>query len=222
MKGIEEQSKQVALALLRIKAVSIAAAHEPFVFASGLRSPMYCDNRITLAYPHIRDTITDAFAHYATHQAVTPDVVVGVATAGIAHAAWLAQRLGLPMAYVRSKTKGYGRQRRIEGRLEPGQHSVVVEDLVTTGSSSLEAVEAVYQTTGRTPEAVYCIFTYNHPGVRQKFAAAQSPLIAICDLDLLLTVAQAATLLSGPELKTVRHFQQDPLGWSHRYITSGR
>ena len=219
MKGGAELSHQIALELLRIKAVSFAAS-EPFVFASGMRSPMYCDNRLTLGYPPVREMIADAFEQQVRLLETMPDAVAGVATAGIAHAAWLAQRLNLPLAYVRPKAKGYGRNRQIEGRLESGQRTIVLEDLVTTGNSSLHAVTAVQEATGRVPESVMCIFTYDRPGVREKFTEKGVPLVAICDLGVLLHVAQAESLLSAEELSALRSFQQDPVAWSSRYVPS--
>jgi len=125
------RARQLAADLLTIEAVKLAP-DDPFTWASGLRSPIYCDNRLTLAYPRMRRLITDGFKAMLERQGWDPDVIVGTATAGIPHAAWLAGDLNLPMAYVRSKAKEHGRGNRIEGVVQPGQHVLVVEDLIST------------------------------------------------------------------------------------------
>ena len=209
-------SQQIAIELLRIKAVVISPKN-PFVLSSGMRCPMYCDNRLTLSYPRLRTMITDAFEQEVRRRDLIPDTIVAVATAGIAHAAFLAQRLEVPMVYVRSKHKGYGRQNQIEGVLKPNQRTLVLEDLVMSGESSLRVVSVVHKVTGRLPEAVFSIFTYDIPGVREAFASAGSPLISISDLGVLLHGALAFNLLTEPELDALRSFQNDPDEWSDRF-----
>ena len=145
-----------------------------------------------------------------------PDVIVGVATAGIPHAALLAQHLRMPMAYVRSKAKGYGLQRQIEGKLATGQRTIIIEDLVFTGSSSLHVVDVVRRATGRKPEAVLCIFTYGVPGVSRKFMTAGTPVEALCNLDSLLEVARDQSVLSPQQVEALKSFQQDPWTWSKK------
>ncbi|MDX1532535.1 MAG: orotate phosphoribosyltransferase, partial [Rhodothermales bacterium] len=142
--------EQIAEDLLRIGAV-VLRPDEPFTWASGLRAPIYCDNRLTLAYPRVRRRITDGLV--ALLDGVTVDAVAGVATAGIPQAALVAERLGLPMAYVRAEAKGHGRQNRIEGQVKPGQEVVVVEDLLSTGGSAVSAAEALRAATAE-PVAV--------------------------------------------------------------------
>ncbi|MEM1270686.1 MAG: orotate phosphoribosyltransferase, partial [Bacteroidota bacterium] len=137
-----QHAEQIAAALLRIEAVSFSPA-DPFTWASGLRSPVYCDNRVTLAYPDVRRLIRDGFVQLIRSAGVLPDVIVGTATAGIPHAAWVAEALDLPMAYVRSKAKAHGRENQIEGRVVAGQRAVVIEDLISTGGSSIAAAEAL-------------------------------------------------------------------------------
>ena len=149
-------SRELAKSLLDINAV-VLRPNNPFTWSSGWNSPIYCDNRLTMAHPRIRRTIRDGFAAVIDERKLTPDVIVGTATAGIPHAAWLAERLDLPMAYVRSSAKGHGRQNQIEGRIPPGASVVIIEDLVSTGGSALNAVDAV-QEAGATVEAVLAIY----------------------------------------------------------------
>ena len=190
---------------------------KPFVLSSDMRCPMYCDNRLTLSYPYLRTMITDAFEQEIRRRDLIPDTIVAVATAGIAHGAFLAQRLGVPMVYVRSKYKTYGRQKQIEGVLKPGQRTIVIEDLVLSGESSLRVVDVVHEATGRLPDAVFSIFTYDIPGVREKFTKAGAPLVTISDLGVLLYGALAFNLLTESELDALRKFQKDPHAWSDRY-----
>ena len=157
---------KVAKALLDIGAV-LFRPEEPFRWSSGLISPIYCDNRLTLSHPEVRALLVDSFEE--TIRDVQPDAIVGVATGGIAHAALLANRLGLPMAYVRAKAKGYGRENQVEGKLEQGSRVVVLEDLIATGAASLAATSAVEAVTQTKPEAVLAIFTYGLSGVQEKF-----------------------------------------------------
>ena len=209
-------SQQIAIELLRIKAVVISP-RKPFVLSSDMRCPMYCDNRLTLSHPNVRAMITDAFEQEVRRRKMIPNTIVAVATAGIAHAAFLAQRFEVPMAYVRSKNKAYGRQKQIEGILKPGQRTIVLEDLVLSGESSLRVVDVVREATGRLPNAVFSIFTYDIPGVREEFTKAGAPLVTISDIGVLLHSALAFNLLTEPELDVLRSFQKDPQAWSDRY-----
>ena len=206
------RARRLAEELLGIGAV-VLAPDEPFRWASGLHAPIYCDNRLTLGYPRLRRALTDGFAALLRRHALAPDVVVGTATAGIPHAAWLADRLDLPMAYVRSKAKAHGRQNQIEGRLAEGQRVVVVEDLVSTGGSSLAAVEAV-RAEGVEVQAVVAIFTYGLPGTAEQFAEAGVPLFTLTNFDALLEAAAAHDELSAEALASLRAWQRAPDAWS--------
>ncbi len=217
MIGGTESVRQVAGELLRIGAVRFAT-DEPFTFASGMKSPMYCDNRLTMAHPEVRDLITRCFTEQVASRHLVPDTIVAVATAGIAPAAWLAHHLRLPLAYVRGKAKDHGRRRKVEGELNPGQRTVVVEDLVTTGGSALDAVAAVREATGVVPLAVLCIFTYNHFGVCARFAAAGSPLVPLCTLNQLLDHLQARLPPGDAVLDALWSFQRDPGAWGRQHI----
>ncbi|GGJ43585.1 orotate phosphoribosyltransferase [Virgibacillus salexigens] len=144
--------------LLRIQAVQIKTKGY-FTWTSGIQSPIYCDNRLTMSYPDVRQKITASFIQLMEERQLTPDIIAGCATAGIPHAAWLAQELNLPMIYVRSKPKGHGKGNQIEGELAEGKKVLVIEDLISTGGSSIEAAEAI-EHAGGTVSAVFSIFTY--------------------------------------------------------------
>ena len=205
-------SHNVAADLLAIGAVTLAP-EEPFTWASGLKAPIYCDNRLIMGYPRVRRAVAEGFAALLHRHALHPDVIVGTATAGIAHAAWLAHRLDLPMAYVRSKPKAHGQGNQIEGRVAPEQRVVVIEDLVSTGGSSL-AVVAALREAGAAVEALLAIFTYGLPGTRERFAEAGVPFYTLTSFEALLTVAGADGRLPEEAVESLRRWQQDPQGWS--------
>lgn len=211
-------SRIIAKYLLEIGAVSLRP-ESPFTWASGLKSPIYCDNRLTMAYPHVRHAITDGFAALLAEQHVSPHAVAGTATAGIPHAAWLAERLDLPMAYVRSAAKAHGQGKRIEGLIKPGQDVIVVEDLVSTGESSVAAVEAV-QEAGATVLGVCAIFTYGLPQSQAVFERIGVPLHTLTNYKTLVDVAVSEQKLDRALLDTLLEWQQDPAGWSHRHNVS--
>lgn len=205
-------SRQLAADLLSIGAVALRP-EDPFTWSSGLKAPLYCDNRLTLAYPSVRARIAEGFAADLHRHSLHPQVIAGTATAGIPHAAWLADRLDLPMAYVRAQAKAHGRGNQIEGRIEPGQSVVVVEDLVSTGGSSLAAVEAV-RSTGAEVLAVLAIFSYGLPAAAEAFTGDGVPLYPLTDLEVLLDVAREQERLSPEALEALRTWQQDPEGWA--------
>lgn len=207
--------RHVALDLLRIGAVSFSP-EDPYTWASGLQSPVYCDNRLTMGYPEIRRKLVEGFVALLRQHDVHPEVIAGTATAGIPHAAWLADRLALPMIYVRSKPKAHGRGNRIEGRLEPGQGVVVIEDLVSTGMSSLAVVEAV-RAAGAEVNALFAIFTYGLQGVAERFADAGVPLYTLTTFDALLSVAYEHQHLSDDQLRSLKAWQRDPVAWSEAH-----
>lgn len=176
--------RSLAAELLRVGAVSFSP-DQPYVWASGIESPVYCDNRLTMAFPDIRRQITDGFQKVLEAQGLLPDVIVGTATAGIPHAAWLADRLGLPMAYVRSSSKRHGRRNQIEGRVKPGWTAVVVEDLISTGGSSLDAVR-VLREAGLVVPLVVAIFSYALPVAAARFAAEDTSVVTLTNFNELL------------------------------------
>lgn len=178
--------------LLNIKAVQIDP-NNYFTWTSGLKSPIYCDNRLTMSYPEVRKKIADAFAEMIEQSGLRPEVIAGCATAGIPHAAWLADRLGLPMVYVRSKPKGHGKGNQIEGHLEKGQKVLVIEDLISTGGSSIESAIALREA-GADVLAVYAIFTYGIGKSIENFKEHQLPFETITNFDeLVAALVEAGT-----------------------------
>ena len=183
-----DTKRQIARDLLKIKAVFFRP-EEPFTWASGIKSPVYCDNRLTLTSPEVRLDVENALAEAVKEHFPEAEVLMGTATAGIAHAAITAHLMGLPMGYVRSGAKDHGRQNRIEGRLEPGQKVVVIEDLISTGGSVLEVVDALKEE-GAVVLGVVSIFTYGMKKAADRFAAAGVKAYSITDFDT--TVDEAA------------------------------
>ena len=204
--------RELASALLEIGAVSFSP-EKPYVWASGLRSPVYCDNRLTISHPGIRRLIRDGFVRIIEEQGLDPDVIAGTATAGIPHAAWLADRLNLPMVYVRSSAKGHGRGRRTEGRFGEGDDLVLVEDLVSTGMSSLDAVDALEEEGGRV-RAVLAIFTYGLPAAASAFSERNVPLFTLTQFRTLVDVAERAGTIGPDAVDRIRAWHRDPAGWS--------
>jgi orotate phosphoribosyltransferase len=175
--------------LLKIKAVQIKTEGF-FTWTSGIQSPIYCDNRLTMSYPPIRKEITQAFIHLIEELQYKPDLIAGCATAGIPHAAWLADSLHLPMVYVRSKPKAHGKGNQIEGRIEKGQNVLVIEDLISTGGSSIEAAKAL-QLAGAEVLSVFAIFTYGLPKATANFHQAGFTYHTITGFDALMDVLKA-------------------------------
>lgn len=177
-------SKEIARELYNIEAIQIKPDRS-FTWTSGIQSPIYCDNRLTLSYPAVRDKIADAFVSIIESMDEKPDVIAGCATAGIPHAAWVAQKLGLPMVYVRSKPKGHGKGNQIEGKIERNQKVVVIEDLISTGGSAISAAKAL-QEEGAEIVGVLAIFTYGLANARENFENNGFPLTTITNFDSLL------------------------------------
>ncbi|MFD1447041.1 orotate phosphoribosyltransferase [Oceanobacillus profundus] len=170
--------------LLEIKAVQINA-NDYFTWTSGIKSPIYCDNRLTMSYPDVRKKIVTAFAEKIAAMEEKPDIIAGCATAGIPHAAWLAEKLDLPMVYVRSKPKGHGKGNQIEGKISRGQKVLVIEDLISTGGSSIESAKAL-QAEGANVLAVFAIFTYGLKKATDQFAAEAITFDTITNFDALI------------------------------------
>ncbi len=203
-------ARQLARYLLQIKAIKLEP-EEPFTWASGWKSPIYCDNRLALSYPEIRTFIKERFAEKAGR--FEPfDLVAGVATAGIPHGVLLADRLEKPFVYVRSKPKAHGRQNQIEGLLEPGQRVLVIEDLISTGGSVLKAVEAL-RDAGAEIAGVLAIFTYGFAQAEEAFARAGVAWGTLTDYPTLLEEAVAAHYLDERWLATLESWRKDPARW---------
>ncbi|WP_047981327.1 orotate phosphoribosyltransferase [Ornithinibacillus contaminans] len=176
--------KELAKDLLHIKAVQINPT-EYFTWTSGIQSPIYCDNRITMSYPQVRKKIAAAFNAKISEMNIKPDVIAGCATAGIPHAAWLADLLNLPMVYVRSKPKGHGKGNQIEGASVTGKKVLVIEDLISTGGSALEAVDAL-RSDGAEVLSVFSIVTYGLKKASDNFAQSQLTYESLTSYEMLL------------------------------------
>lgn len=201
-------SKQIARSLLRLEAVFLRP-QEPFTWASGIKSPIYCDNRLTLSDPIVRREVEDSLSALIREQYPEVEVVMGTATAGIAHAALVAERLGLPMGYVRGKAKDHGRTNQIEGRLPEGAKVVVVEDLVSTGGSSLEVVE-VLRSAGAEVLGLVSIFTYGMQKAIDRFAMAGVSFYSLSSLDPLVEVAVEEGYITPLEAERILQFRAQP------------
>jgi orotate phosphoribosyltransferase len=207
-------AREVAEYLLEIKAV-VLKPNEPFTWASGLKSPIYCDNRKTLSYPKVRDYIKMAFADTVADEFAQCDVIAGVATAGIPHGALVADVLNKPFIYVRDKPKAHGLGNQIEGYLQPGQKVVLIEDLISTGGSSLKAVAALREAEAEVL-ALGAIFTYGFEKATQAFEEASCKAFALSDYPTLLQVAIRQDYVKQSEEKTLLEWYQNPEKWGSR------
>lgn len=199
---------EVAGKLLDIEAVALRP-HQPFTWTSGIKSPIYCDNRLTMSYPEIRDLIAESFAAIIRSSYPQVEVIAGTATAGIPHAAFVSQKLGLPMIYVRDKAKGHGKENLIEGLVKPGQKVIVIEDLISTGGSSIKAAQAV-QEAGAEPLAVLAIFNYELDKGAQAFREAGLPLQTLSNYASLIEVAIEKGIVKPNDLALLKSWREDP------------
>ena len=208
MKLIE---KNIAERLLKIKAVKLQP-NNPFVWASGWKSPIYCDNRKTLSYPAIRTYIKNALVRTIMDLYPEAEVIAGVATGAIAQGALVADELGLPFIYVRSSPKDHGLENLIEGDLRPKQKVVVIEDLISTGGSSLKAVEAIRKD-GSEVLGMVAIFTYGFAAAEEKCKSAKVKLSALSNYDAVLTEALATSYIQEKDMETLREWRKNPSAW---------
>lgn len=204
---MKELSEQIAADLLRIKAVFLRP-QEPFTWASGIKSPIYCDNRLTLSDVAVREDVENGLATLIKQYYPEAEVLMGTSTAGIAHAAITATKLNLPMGYVRSGAKDHGRQNQIEGRLVPGQKVVVVEDLISTAGSCLEVVE-VLREAGAEVLGIVSIFTYGMQKGLDRIAAAKTENHSLSNLDVLAEVAVKEGYISAQEKNELIQFRDN-------------
>lgn len=202
-------------ALLEIEAV-LLRPEDPFQWSSGLWAPVYCDNRLTMSYPDVRRQIADEFSRLVRENNWQPDTVVGTATAGIPHAAWLAERLDAPMAYVRGRAKQHGRKNKVEGRVHPGDRVVVVEDLISTGGSVLDVVQTLREHDARIA-GVVAIFSYGFPTAEQRFERAEVDCIPLTSFDALVSAGQRHGKISREAVNTLRRWHDDPQRWSESF-----
>ena len=204
-----EQS--IAKDLLEIEAVFLNPS-DPFTWASGIKSPIYCDNRITMSYPKVRKEIAKGLASKIKEAFPEVPVIAGTATAGIPHAAWVAEILDLPMVYIRSKAKDHGKGNQIEGRIVEGQKMVVIEDLISTGGSVLEAAEAAKRE-GADILGVAAIFTYELPKGKANFEKAEIPLMTLTNYSVLIAAALEHRYTDEQELTLLKEWKKDPENW---------
>lgn len=203
--------KHFAEKLMQIKALQINL-QQPYTWASGWNSPVYCDNRKVLSYPYVRDFVKSELANMALEHFPDADVIAGVATAGIPHGTMAADLLKLPFIYVRDKPKAHGMGNQIEGVLEAGQKVVVIEDLVSTGKSSLKAVDAI-KAAGGEVIGMCALFTYGFDAAREAFENAGIPLHTISNYAALMDVAEEQKLIQPEEKATLEAWRADPANW---------
>src|SRR5690606_14145663 len=211
MKINKDTALKVAEFLLQIKAIQLNKK-EPFQWASGWQSPIYCDNRKTLSYPKIRTFIRQKYAESIQEYFGQADVVAGVATGGIAQGALVAQELDLPFIYVRSSSKGHGLQNQIEGVVEEGQRVVVIEDLISTGMSSLKAVEALREK-GCQVIGMVSIFTYDFAIAKENFKKHKRKLYTLSDYNHLIEVALDSGYIKKEDVSSLKSWREDPANW---------
>ena len=203
--------KSIAEQLLEITAVFLQP-NDPFTWSSGLKSPIYCDNRLTLSYPKVRKEIANGLADLIKEHFPETDIVAGTATAGIPHAAWVSDVLDLPMAYVRSKAKEHGKGNQIEGKAEKGQKVVVVEDLISTGGSVITAVNSLREA-GCDVLGVVSIFTYELPKGKELLADAKIESHSLTDYTALLEVAQQKGYIKESDIASLQAWKENPAEW---------
>lgn len=208
--------KEIAQALLEIEAVSLQPDN-PFTWSSGLKSPIYCDNRLTLSYPSIRRKVAEGLKSLIVEHFSGVEMIAGTATAGIPHAAWVSELLDLPMTYVRSKAKGHGKGNQIEGKVSDGQKVVVVEDLISTGGSVIEAVHALREA-GCEVLGVVSIFTYELEKGKQQLKSADITAYSLTDFSTLAKVAEEKGLITQENIKSLADWQKNPAEWGKTKI----
>ena len=204
-------AKEIARDLLKIKAVYLKP-EEPFTWASGIKSPIYTDNRVTLAYPETRTLIEDGFVEKIRAEFPDVEVIAGIATAGIPHGAIIADKMNLPFAYIRSKPKDHGAGNQIEGRVAPGQKMVVIEDLISTGGSVLDAIAAAKRE-GADVIGAAAIFTYELPKADRNFNDAGVKLVTLSNYTELIHLAEQEGYINAEGLALLKRFKEDQENW---------
>jgi orotate phosphoribosyltransferase len=207
----KEFANELALDLLKINAV-VLRPNEPFTWASGWKSPIYCDNRLTLRYPKIRKKIAQAFVSIVKNNFAQTDVITGTATAGIPHAAWVSADLDLPMAYVRSKAKNHGMTNQIEGGISKGESSVIIEDLISTGGSAMSVAEVINLIDAKVL-GICSIFTYGFDEADSLFNEAGILTYSLTDYNTLLEVASANNYIQASDLEILAEWRKNPSTW---------
>lgn len=205
---MESLENKVAKALLQIKAVFFRP-DEPFTWASGIKSPVYCDNRLTLSSPDVRTVIENGFVEIIKEHFPDVEILMGTATAGIPHAAIVSHLMNLPMGYVRSGNKDHGRQNKIEGELKSGQKVLVVEDLISTAGSSLETASALKDAGGKVL-GIVSIFTYNMKTANDRLASANLKNVSLTNFDVLVEVAVKEGYIKNEDIVRLKSFRDNP------------
>ena len=208
----EDKAIKVAEFLLQVKAIKLSP-NKPFTWASGIKSPIYCDNRVTLSYPNIRTFMRQAYAESILDHFGKPDVIAGVATGGIAQGALIAQELGIPFIYVRSSVKEHGMGNQIEGYFEKGQKVVVIEDLISTGGSSLKAIAAL-RDAELDVRGLVAIFTYGFDIAHENFANAECPYVTLSDYNSMIAEALDSNLISQDDMDSLKRWRDNPSTWN--------
>ncbi|GGC35613.1 orotate phosphoribosyltransferase [Parapedobacter defluvii] len=212
MNNMNEVAQKVAESLLQIKAIKLQPK-KPFTWASGWKSPIYCDNRVALSHPPIRTYIRQKLAELIQEEFGSVEMISGVATAGIPQGVLVAQDLGLPFTYVRGNSKDHGRQNQIEGEVVSGQRAVVVEDLISTGKSSLKAVQALRDADCNVVGLV-SIFTYGFAEAEKNFAEAKCRHLSLCNYDNLVEVAAKHNYILNSDIEILEKWRANPSEWS--------
>ncbi len=210
-KATKTLGAEIASKLLDIEAIRLDV-EDPFIWSSGWKSPIYCDNRLALSYPKIRALIKTELAKAIKSQYTNVEAIAGVATAGIPQGALVADELGLPFLYVRSKPKGHGMENMIEGKITPCQRVVIIEDLVSTGGSSLKAAEAL-KNAGFEVMGMAAIFTYGFDLAQENFEKAGIPLFSLSNYNYLLEEALHRQSIAQDQLKKLQQWREDPANW---------
>jgi orotate phosphoribosyltransferase len=208
---MENCAKKTAEYLLQIKAIKLQPSN-PFTWASGWKSPIYCDNRKTLSFPEVRSFICDSFAEIVIKYYQQAELIAGVATGAIAHGVLVAEKLGLPFVYVRSGAKEHGLGNQIEGYFEPGQKVVIIEDLISTGGSSLGALKALRDAQCDVL-GMAAIFTYEFKKADDAFSAAKCELLTLSDYSTLIVAAVESGYINKQDVETLKQWRTDPGNW---------
>lgn len=212
MTSFDDSAYKIAEFLLQIKAIKLNPEN-PFTWASGRKSPIYCDNRKTLSYPQIRTYIRQEYVNAIEKHFGRPDVIAGVATGGIAQGALIAQEMGLPFVYVRSEAKKHGMTNLIEGVVEKGQSVIVIEDLISTGGSSLKAVDALKEA-GCAVKGMVAIFTYGFDEAEQNFKKANLVVKTLTDYHILIEEALKKNYIDEKDVDSLKQWRKDPANWN--------
>ena len=207
----DDSSLKIAEFLLQIKAVKLQPS-KPFTWSSGWKSPIYCDNRKTLSFPKVRTYLRQQLVSRINDEFGKPDVVAGVATGAIAMGALVAQELGLPFVYIRSEAKGHGLSNLIEGHLETGQSVVIIEDLISTGTSSIKAIEAVRNAECKV-KGLISIFTYGFKMASENFKKARCPFVSLCHYEALIQQALKTNYIIEKDLRPLKAWRDNPEDW---------